>query len=62
MARDELSKARGGEVAATAEVCESPDGQKVLADANVSPEMTLAQLKGISEPVRLYRLRPLDLA
>jgi class 3 adenylate cyclase len=53
-------EARGGEVAATAEVCESPDAQAVLAGANLSPEMTLAQLKGISEAVRLYRLRPLD--
>ena len=51
-------EARGGEVAATAEVCESPDGQAVLAAANVRPELVLARLKGIDEAVRLYRLRP----
>jgi adenylate cyclase len=53
-------EARGGEVAATAAVCEAPDAQAVLAGANVRPEMTLARLKGIEEAVRLYRLRPLD--
>ncbi|MFN8632556.1 MAG: DUF5939 domain-containing protein [Chloroflexota bacterium] len=52
-------EARGGEVAATAEVCESPDGQAVLAQAGLRPELVLARLKGIEEPVRLYRLRPL---
>lgn len=50
-------EAQGGEVAATAAVCEAPDAQAVLASANVRPEMTLARLKGIEEAVRLYRLR-----
>lgn len=49
-------EARGGEVAATADVCESPDAQPVLAAANVRAEQTVAYLKGIEEPVRLYRL------
>lgn len=53
-------EARGGEVAATAEICESPDGQAVLARAGLRPELVLARLKGIDEPVRLYRLRQLD--
>jgi class 3 adenylate cyclase len=53
-------EARGGEVAATAEVCETPDGQAVLAGTNVRPEPVMAHLKGIEEAVRLYRLRPLD--
>jgi class 3 adenylate cyclase len=53
-------EARGGEVAATAEVCEAPDAQTVLAEAKVRPDMTLARLKGIEEPVRLYRFRPAD--
>jgi class 3 adenylate cyclase len=53
-------EAHGGEVAATADVCESPDGQAVLAAARVRPELVMARLKGIDEPVRLYRLLPLD--
>ena len=53
-------EARGGEVAATAEICDSPDAQAVLASANVRPEMALVRLKGIDEAVRIYRLRPLD--
>ena len=53
-------EADGGEVAATADVCETPDGQAVLAGANVRAEPTLARLKGIAEPVRLFRIRPLD--
>jgi adenylate cyclase len=53
-------EAHGGEVAATADVCESMDGQAVLAAARVRAEPTLARLKGIDEPVRLFRLRPLD--
>jgi class 3 adenylate cyclase len=51
-------EAQGGEVAATAEVCESPDAQAVLAATRVQAEMTMARLKGIAEPVRIYRLRP----
>src|SRR5215213_3598816 len=51
-------EALGGEVAATAAVCEAPDAQAVLAAANVRPELVLARLKGIDEAVRLYRLRP----
>lgn len=50
-------EAQGGEVAATAEVCESPDARAVLAGAQVRAEVTMAHLKGIAEPVRLYRLR-----
>ena len=53
-------EAQGGEVAATADVCESPDGQAVLAAAQVRAEPTLARLKGIAEPVRLFRLIPTD--
>ncbi|MGE3910909.1 MAG: DUF5939 domain-containing protein [Chloroflexota bacterium] len=53
-------EARGGEVAATAEVCESLDAQTVLAGEKLHADMTLAQLKGIDEPVRLYRLRLAD--
>ena len=53
-------EARGGEVAATADVCDSVDGQAVLAGARVRTEPTLARLKGIDEPVRLLRLSPLD--
>jgi len=52
-------EARGGEVAATAEVCEALDAQAVIAEAGLRPELVLARLKGIEEPVRLYRLRPL---
>lgn len=50
-------EARGGEVAATADICEALDAQAVLAGAKVHAEMSLARLKGIDEPVRLYRLR-----
>ena len=50
-------EARGGEVAATAERVRGPDAQAVLAGAKVRAEMTMARLKGIDEPVRLYRLR-----
>ncbi|MCC7370124.1 MAG: adenylate/guanylate cyclase domain-containing protein [Chloroflexi bacterium] len=53
-------EAQGGEVAATAEVCESVDAQAVLAGERVHAEMTTARLKGIDEPVRLYRLRVED--
>ena len=53
-------EAHGGEVAATADVCEATDGQLVLASAKVRAEPTLARLKGIDEPVRLFRLTPLD--
>jgi class 3 adenylate cyclase len=50
-------EAHGGEVAATADVCETADGQAVLAAVRVRAEPTLARLKGIDEPVRLFRLR-----
>jgi adenylate cyclase len=53
-------EAEGGEVAATADVCEAPDGQRVLAGARVRAERTVAHLKGIDEPVRLFRLKTLD--
>ena len=53
-------EAQGGEVLATDDVCEGPDGQAVLAGARVRAERTLAHLKGIAEPVRLFRLIPLD--
>ena len=53
-------EAEGGEVAATADICEAPDGQAVLAGAKVHTEPMLARLKGIDQPVRLFRLRPLD--
>jgi adenylate cyclase len=53
-------EARGGEVAATADICEGPDGQAVLSGARVRTEPTLARLKGIDEPVRLFRLITLD--
>jgi class 3 adenylate cyclase len=53
-------EAHGGEVAATAEICEGPDAQGVLSRARVRAEPTLARLKGIDEPVRLFRLIPLD--
>jgi class 3 adenylate cyclase len=53
-------EAQGGEVTATASVCEAIDGQAVLAGANVRAEPTLARLKGIDEPVRLFRLISLD--
>src|SRR5688572_31224319 len=52
-----LFRSRGGEVAATADICEAQDAQAVLAGAKVHAEMSLARLKGIDEPVRLYRLR-----
>jgi class 3 adenylate cyclase len=50
-------EAHGGEVAATADVCETADGQAVLAAARVRAEPSIARLKGIDEPVRLFRLR-----
>jgi len=50
-------EANGGEVAATAEVCESPDAQAIIAEAAVRPTLALARLKGIAEQVRIYRLR-----
>jgi class 3 adenylate cyclase len=53
-------EAQGGEVAATADVCEAPDGQAVLAGARVRTRPTLARLKGIDEPVRLFRFSALD--
>jgi adenylate cyclase len=53
-------EAQGGEVAATADVCEAADGQAVLAAARVRAQPTLARLKGIDEPVRLFRISPLD--
>ena len=53
-------EANGGEVAATADVCESPDGQAVLSAGNVRANPTVARLKGIDEPVRLFRLTLLD--
>ncbi len=50
-------EAGGGEVAATAEVCETPEAQAVIAESGVRPELALARLKGIAEQVRIYRLR-----
>lgn len=51
-------EARGGEVAATAEICESPEVQHLLAEQRPRIETALVQLRGIKEPVRIYRLAP----
>lgn len=51
-------EAHGGEVAVTADVCETPDAQALLGPENVRAEIGVARLKGIDEPVRLYRLTP----
>jgi adenylate cyclase len=51
-------EARGGEVAATADVCESPEVQHVLAEQRPRIDTALVQLRGIKEPVRIYRLAP----
>jgi class 3 adenylate cyclase len=51
-------EARGGEVAATAEICESPEVQNLLAERRPRIETALVRLRGIDEPVRIYRLSP----
>jgi hypothetical protein len=50
----------GAVVAATADNCEAPDGQAVLVAAGVRAQPTLARLKGIDEPVRLFRISSID--
>jgi class 3 adenylate cyclase len=50
-------EAGGGAVAATAEICEAPDAQAVIAEAGIRPAFALARLKGIAEQVRIYHLR-----
>ena len=51
-------EAHGGEVAATADVCESPEVQRLLADERPRIETALTRLRGIDQPVRIYRLAP----
>jgi len=51
-------EAHGGEVAATADVCESAEAHALLGEQRVQVESALVRLRGIAEPVRIYRLRP----
>jgi class 3 adenylate cyclase len=51
-------ESRGGELAATADICELPEVQALLARERVRAETALVRLKGITEPVRIYRLAP----
>ena len=54
-------EARGGEVAATADVCETADGQAGAGRRDVSgvgADASLASSGDLTEPVRLFRLRP----
>lgn len=46
----------GGQIVMTAEVQSDPAVRTVLSAAGVEPTVDLAQLRGIDEPVRLFRL------
>ncbi len=49
-------EARGGEIVATAEVCDMQEARTVLADAGVAVAGGHVRLRGLAEPVRIYRI------
>jgi class 3 adenylate cyclase len=49
-------EARGGQVTATADVCDSAEVQALLAREKVGVETAMVHLRGIDDPVRIYRL------
>ncbi|MCC6173774.1 MAG: adenylate/guanylate cyclase domain-containing protein [Chloroflexi bacterium] len=55
-------EARGGQIVATADVCDSAEAQAVLSDGSISTEATFVALRGISEPVGIVRLTLTDAA